>query len=341
MKVIYFGPITPKGKASSGGYAAANRKNCDELRKQGAEVIEFPKKSNFGLFLQPFELLFSRQAAKTIVHIATPLAGIFMLPVWLIETFAKLKNIPVVLDVRAGVFISRFKRYNVFYRWLTKLVLNKSSLVAVEGSDYIYQLKDIVGYKKDAYYFPNIVDCTNLQVLYKNTDTINLFYFGRITESKGVSIMIQTIKALGKGFHLYLAGPIAADIDKSSLDVERVTYLGLLTADQLNEQMKNMHIFLFPTHHEGEGQSNSLIEAMSQGLIPVVTDNGFCKEVACTYGKVLPMTAGYEDYATAIRTIVKNDVNTQAKLCLEHIKANHNVSVEIGKIIEKYHSIFK
>lgn len=336
LKTIYYGPITPKGQASSGGYAAANRKNCDELRKQGVEVTEVRKTSNIGLFLQPFLLLFSKQDHNTIIHIATPLAGVFMIPVWLIETFARLKNIPVVLDVRAGVFISRFKKYNVLFRWLTKTILNNASLVAVEGSEYITQLKEVVGYKKDAYYFPNIVDCTNLQVLQKKTDTINLFYFGRITESKGVSIMLQTIQTIGKGYHLYLAGPVASDIKKSSLEIDGVTYLGSLTSEQLKKQMKKMHIFLFPTHHEGEGQSNSLIEAMSQGLIPVVADNGFCKEVAGGCGKVLSMAAGYEEYAAAIRTIVEGDVDSQARLCLEHIKAKHNVSVEIGKIIEKY-----
>lgn len=336
VKVLYYGPITPKGQANTGGYAAANRKNCDELRRQGVEVIEVPKKSNIGLLFQPFQLLFSKHAPNTIIHIATPLAGVFMIPVWLIETFARLKNIPVVLDVRAGVFISRFKKYNALFRWLTETILNKASLVAVEGFEYIAQLKEVVEYKKDAYYFPNIVDCTNLQVLHKNTNTINLFYFGRITECKGVSIMLQIIQALGKGYHLYLAGPIASDIEKSSLEIEGVTYLGLLTSDQLKEQMEKMHIFIFPTHHEGEGQSNSLIEAMSHGLIPVVTNNGFCQEVVGDCGIVLSMSAGYKEYVQAIKRLSSQNINTLARRCAEHINTNHNLSVEIKGIIAQY-----
>lgn len=43
---------------------------------------------------------------------------------------------------------------------------------------------------------------------------------------------------------LYLAGKIAGDINADELKHERIIYLGILSAEQLKEQMQNMH-FLY------------------------------------------------------------------------------------------------
>lgn len=338
LNILYFGPITPIGKASRGGYAAANRKNCDCLRQKGCKVHEFPKINKFHLFFQPLQLLFRHIDKYTVIHISTPLGGLQMLPVLLIEMIAKIKNIPLVLDIRAGFFIKRFVQYNKFYKYLTKRMLNNADLVMVESRDYIKPLISIVGYKKEAYYFPNTVSPHQFYAP-RYTDKLNIFYFGRITTEKGIYMMLDIINALPSNYHLYLAGSLANDIKEENLHVEKVSYLGLLDSCQLEELMKKMHFFLFPSYHIGEGQSNSLIEAMAQGLIPITSDNGFCREVVAECGKVLPMDATYKEYVNCIIEYDDNKINTYSKMCVDHICANHNIDTEIGKVIFEYRNL--
>lgn len=335
LNVIYFGPLTPQGEASKGGYAAANRKNCDCLRKMGCNVIEFGKKNNVHLFVQPFTLLFLKVDKHTVIHIATPLAGLFMCHVLLIELVAKIRNIPLVLDIRAGMFIKRYVKYNKINKFLTKCILNCADLVAVESRCYNSKLENVVGYKKEVYYFPNTVPPVS-SFEPKICDELNIFYFGRLTKTKGIQMMLDIIKNLPAEYHLYLAGPIASDIEEDSLHVEKVSYLGVLNQPQLQLLMKRMHFFLFPTYHNGEGQSNSLIEAMSQGLIPITSDNGFCKEVVGEYGSVLPLNADFTAYCKCIKDYDKDKILVYGKRCANHVFANHNTDVEIKKIIYEY-----
>ena len=61
-----------------------------------------------------------------VIHIATPLAGLFMCPVLLIELVAKIRNIPLVLDIRAGMFIKRYVKYNKIRDACVKAIQNEA-----------------------------------------------------------------------------------------------------------------------------------------------------------------------------------------------------------------------
>lgn len=350
MKILYFGPITPEGKPSIGGYEAANRKNIDALRKRDIEVVEFanpviPKR--FGklgklaylkLYTQTFKLLKYRKAKNVVLHI-TPLYRNLARPSLFTEWVAQKLNIPVLLDIRAGSFIDIYEHNGKHQRKLLDGLLRYANRITVEGRSYIKFLRHVAHYDGDIYYFPNLVDCNGLTFHHRVEEKINLFYFGRITRAKGVDIMLDTIKMLSDRYHLYLAGGIAPDVDRETLNNPKITYLGLLTQAQLRQEMRHMHIFFFPTRHPGEGQSNSLIEAMSQGLIPVTSDQGFCSEVVADCGKVLPKESKASQYKHAIETIANDDMASLGEKCIEHIRQCHNVDIEIPKLIKIYKSL--
>lgn len=352
MKVLYFGPITAKGAPSIGGYEAANRKNIDALEKRGIEVVEFPnpkinkrfgnlgKLAYFKLFLTPFAL-FKYMGKKDVIVHATPLYGnILAYPVNLLYLIAKCLHIPVISDIRAGSFIYYWEHKGWMTRWSLKHLLIDSNHITVEGSSYISKFNDIVNHKCPISYFPNLADCKDLKFVEKDVSKINLFYFGRITLNKGIDIILETIHLLDSRFCLYMAGSIANDVDKSLLDNDdRVNYLGVLNASQLREVMKKMHIFIFPTHHIGEGQSNSLIEAMAEGLIPITSNQGFCAEVVADCGEVLKLDSTANDYKNAILKIASSDINKLSFKCQEHIIEAHNVDVEINNLIKIYQTL--
>ena len=351
MTIIYFGPITPKGKQSNGGYAAANRKNIDMLTELGINTIEIPKPTknkftrNFGLlinlccFLQPF-LLFKYIFRKDVIVHITPVYKFFTYPAALTVFISWLLRIPVLTDLRAGTFIKYYKEYSSLYRWANKIILNKSTAITVESKYYIEEIKKIIKNKdKTISYFPNVANCDELNFKVKQTDTYKIFYFGRITSNKGIDIMLETVKMLDNRFTLYLAGPVANDIDINSIENDKTKYLGLLKSDEIKEILKETHFFIFPTRHEGEGQSNALIEAMSEGVIPIAYNQGFCAEVISDCGTILPTNATAKEFTSAILSYCNENYNDNSYKAQQHIKTHHNLRVEIKKIIKIYKEI--
>lgn len=347
MEVLYFGPIAARGKSSIGGYEAANRKNIDKLTQLGVDVVEFPnpviskkwggfsKLSYVKMFLTPVRLLKYRARKEIIIHI-TPLYRSLLYPSAFTVYIAHKLNIPCLVDLRAGSFMDCYIRGNFLYKKSVLLMLNNASFIAVEGSSYIEQIRRLIKVDTPIHYFPNLAYCNDIHYNNKKSETINLFYFGRITHNKGIDILVNLMEALDGRFRLYLAGNIANDVDSNLLKRDNIIYLGTLTPDKLKEQLSRMHLFVFPTRHPGEGQSNSLIEAMASGLVPVVSDQGFNKEVIGDCGRILPQGASYEDYRKVILQLADEDLYSLGCKCQDRIKKCHNIDVEIPKLIQFY-----
>ncbi len=356
MTILYSGPITPAGQPSTGGFEAANRKNIDALRRRGVEVVELPypivnrkwgklgKLAYAKLFLTPLKLLKYRGRKDVILHI-TPIYGNLLLPAVITIKAAGRMGLKVVTDVRAGSLITYYQSRGKNYRKGIREMLEGGDIITVEGSPYIGQIRDIIGVNRPTFHFPNLTSLSPEASLPQDKtrgNTINLFYFGRITRNKGIDLLLDMMKILPERFHLYLAGGIAPDIDRNALnDTPRTTYLGLLKPTDLTRHMQKMHIFVFPTRHVGEGQSNSLIEAMGEGLIPVTSRQGFCEEVVADCGTTLPPDATATDYAAAIEQIASGDLNAAALKCRRHILEHHNLDTEIDKLTTLYTNLLK
>lgn len=355
MKILYFGPIAEEGKPALGGYEAANRKNIDALRKRGIEVVEFRnptinrklgalgKLAYLKLFLYALVPLKYIGRKDVIAHTTYLHNTFFMLPNAMLSHMMKWCGMKNVLDVRAGSTVELYENGSSMYKSWTRTTVECATVVTVEGMKYMTAIPQMTGIEKPMNYFPNLYDCQQIVVGGHKPEkgVVNMFYFGAIKETKGVPILLDLVELLEEKYHLYLAGSIANEALKERIGkTERVHYLGKLTKDELKAAMQKMHFFVFPTKHEGEGQSNSLIEAMGEGLIPVTSSKGFCADVVADCGSVLPLEATAEDYKKEIMHWVNDtDMAEAAKKCQEHIVAHHNVKTEIDKLIDLYRSL--
>ncbi len=351
MKILYFGPIAAPGKPGTGGFETANRKNITALRNLGVEVEEYPypvvnrklgqagKAVYLKLLLQPLRLLRYRDTTDTIIHF-TPLYGNLLFPARLLVKMAARLRIPLLLDIRAGSLLKYYRSRSASYRRNLQQLLSGATAITVEGKAYITGIKEEIGVDASPIYLPN---CTyDVPAGFKpraKDGHYNIFYFGRITGAKGVDTILEIRRLLDGRFRIFFAGPIASDIKREAIDIPGLTYLGLLTPDELKEELEKMHIFLFPTRHIGEGQSNSLIEAMAAGLIPVTSDQGFCSDIASECGKVLPVESKAEDYAAAISEIVNGDMDHMGRHAMEFIRKNHNIETMAARLKGVYESI--
>lgn len=349
MKVLLWGPLSPKGLPSRGGFEATNRKIADKLEEEGFTVLENPNpvvNQKWGflgrlvylkLFVTPLKLLRYIGGKDVILHI-TPLDRGLIYPSVLTVWFAHFLKIPVFVHILAGTFFMFYDSRGPIYRSAVKLLIKNASAVGVEGETYISQLKEKIGYNGYIMYFPTTVSCRNLPIHNTQIGKFNLFYFGRLNKAKGVNTMIEIIEMLDDRFHLFLDGFISDDIDVSRLNSSKITYLGIESKSQLKETMKAMTIFIFPTTHVGEGQANSLVEAMSEGLIPVTSDQGFCSEVVGDCGVVLSTESTAEDYKNAILRLCNKDLNLLSQNCQKRIKTNHNLDI-VAKRLNEYYSL--
>lgn len=347
MKVLYWGPIAEVGKPALGGYEAANRKNIDKLRQHGVEVIEFPnprinyrlgpigKLAYIKLLLTPFTLLKYTGAEDVIIH-HTPLYDNLIFPsIWLLW-MSKILHIKILIDIRAGSLIENDKKKSSFWRKSIRYLLNNASLITVEGKSYLHDIPSVFNINRKIYYFPNLADCEELTFIPRSHERINMIYFGRITKLKGVDLLLKMMPLLDERFHLYLAGKVADDIKHENLNIDGVTYLGLLTPVELRKVLQNMHIFLFPTMWPGEGQSNSLIEAMQNGLIPIVSNQGFNEDVVADCGVVLAQGSKERDYCDAVKIVVGGNLDEQGKRAMQHIEKNHHIEKWILWLVDLY-----
>lgn len=343
----YYGPIASVGKPSIGGYEAANRKNIDTLRALGVNVTEHPNPVKpkipggaivyLKLLVNPFGMLRSAGKKETVVHI-TPLPRMLWYPSLFCVWLAKRLGLKTVVDIRAGSFIRFYENRGRAYRWAVRNMLNFADAVTVEGKAYVEYIRKLTDNKVTPHYFPNIVkEKATDRAIDSSNRRYNIFYFGRISYSKGYSEMIDAINSLDDRFHLYLAGNISDGIVIP--DSPKITHFGSLSPEELAAKLPRMGFFLFPSKWSGEGQSNSLIEAMGAGLVPVASDNGFSQDVVADAGYVLPITASGKEYAKKIACCADSGFDEMSDKAVRQIRINHNVCTEIKKLVDIYNRL--
>lgn len=352
MKIIYWGPISAVGKPSRGGYESANRKIVDALRMQGVDVDEYPypvaastlgKLKYISLLFTPLRW-FKYLGKKDVILHSTPPYKAFALSARWGQKIAHLLGIRTIADMRAGSLPHYWQTKGKNFRHNIKSLLDKADLVLVEGSSYIPFIKDTIGSQSPVQYFPNTANI-NPELLERtkkmpdDEGKINIVYFGRVTRSKGIDVIIEARKNLPEKYRFFIAGPFGNDYNSQMLEENGIEYMGVLNAAQIEKEMQRMHFFIFPTRWQGEGQSNSLIEAMSHGLVPLTSRQGFCKEVVADCGATFPADATGADYAKAIIDITENDYAGASEKCRRHVMECHDTQKEIAKLKQIYQQL--
>ena len=168
-------------------------------------------------------------------------------------------------------------------------LLNHSDNILCQGIDYVRFIKDKLG--KSALYYPNYIQ-DRFMGKYPQRDTTQcrLVYFGRIVPVKNIDVMLEICRILnerGLSPTLDLIGgcsdsykaKLEDKIRKSGITGNRIRFWGRKEFEEFFPYLKTCHFFPFPTNEPREGHSNSLTEAMGCGIVPIVSDIGFNRQV--------------------------------------------------------------
>lgn len=178
-----------------------------------------------------------------------------------------------------------------------------------------------------------------------NSDKKRVVFIGNVTEKKGFHIFEKIAGQLGYNkFEYHVIGKYE-DYDPLILrNQEKMNFYGYVTHDKVLELCNSMDFIIFPSLADGFGFS--VLEAMSRGVIPIVSENAgvsdlilnnvngfkfnlkdiyeavcFCREIANSSEKRIIMK---KSVMKVVDTITWDKYNDDVKYAVEHILEGKN-----------------
>lgn len=269
----------------------------------------------------------------------------------LISVIVRMLGLKTVTYMQGGQFIDFYNRGSKFYRWLIKKNMDLQSQVWFEGMPSLEVVRRISD--TPLVYYPSYVDQENIvsRIPERPKDRLNLCYFGRVTPEKNVDVIIKTFHLLcekyddvyltvigGSGYSKAYVEEVDGMIENSPFK-SHITRKGLTPFDEIKEIMQSQHLFVFPTKERCEGHSNSLNEAMAQGVVPIVSDYHFNRDIV---GDDRLAVNGWEpqDYADRIAHIRETcDLQEIAVKMRNRVMENYSREVVNKRLFEELKKI--
>lgn len=306
-KIIYFfAKVGDLNKIPYGGGELGNRRTMQMFKELGYRVILINRYYNYdtkclltyikiilGDFISLvkfFLTLLCKTRNNSIVHISG-FTGQYMPLEFSAVIFSKLLGFKTTYEIRGGGIISNYKNGSLLYRIIFNLSIKCANLIFSQGLEN-KKLIDTICSKK-FFYYPNCVTSKFMPSTcpQKPKDRINLIYVGRITPQKNIDLIVKILNELitqgynakldiigdGEDCHEYV-NKIKQYVTNHNL-TERCRFHGKIKKEEMTPFLLSATFFLFPTKEKREGQSNSLTETMSYGIIPIASSQGYNRTI--------------------------------------------------------------
>lgn len=226
-----------------------------------------------------------KQNKDAVIHYNIPLMKAAIIRDYMMLKVAHKLGMPIVLHVHGGVYIKeRIRPWNI--KRLLRNIFNWSRHIIVLGDEEKTILEEDFRLNK-VISLPNCIDLTeakNFNREIAGKETLDILYIGRIEPNKGIDYILEACTALKDKdikFHIHFAGKEEVEgqyIPKfKEVLGNHFTFHGVVSGKMKSEVLKKCDVFLLPSFFEGLPMS--LIETMSFGMVPVVTDVGSISSV--------------------------------------------------------------
>jgi glycosyltransferase involved in cell wall biosynthesis len=281
---------------------------CEELSKGNVytEVFtttangesELPVKSNTAQLIDGVTVTYFKRITKDHTHYSPALLkalrhraiefDVIHIHAWwnLVSVFACMislaKRIPVIVSPRGTLSPYSFSNKNIGKKRLIHALLGKKLLekchihtTSRREGDAITQLLK----PKSVTIIPNFVKLpANIPNVTKRlNDVLNLIFFSRIEEKKGLDILLQSLKFIKVPFKLTIAGSGQQTyIDHLKTQVtdqtitDKIVWVGFHNNDKF-DLLASQDLFMLPSHDENFG--NAVIESLSVGTPVLISEN--------------------------------------------------------------------
>ena len=213
---------------------------------------------------------------KVVIHYNYPLDAASIVRDFFFMKVAHQRGLPMVIHIHGGLYLFKEKQPFFIKRILSEVFSWENPFIVLSDKER-EQIKRLYG-TKNVVVLPNCPDNLN-ENDNVNGNGLQMLYLGRIEPNKGMDYLLEAMRILkeeGRAFTLHFAGVEQGKngyIERfQSLLGERFIYEGVVSGDQKTNLFKRCHVFVLPSFYEG--LPISLLETMSYGLVPVVTDVG-------------------------------------------------------------------
>ena len=367
-RIYFFANFGDWNKLPFGGGEVGNRRTLDLFKKGGFEVVPIPKylRVENHSFINLLKLIirvvsnilsytiilaFGRRK-DSIVHIAG-FYGPMIYFEYIIISIAKLFRYKVVYEMRGGGAEYYFNQGSKSYRRVFALALCKSDAIFSQGRENI-PLIHMINKDIKIIYYPNYVTKDFYPQSYpdKPKNKIGLIYFGRISQSKHTDFVIDTFVQLHAQFnntYLEIVGD-CEDIgfmDKLKVKIKNCGYADFVSMYpacdhiKMKNHLRDKMFYLFPTTETREGHSNALTEAMSWGLIPIATQQGFNRSVIGD-DKLIVQSLDVDSFVSCIASAIKSGAaDSLSQEMYNRVLNNYTEDIVYKRIIGEYNNLFR
>lgn len=368
-RIYLFANIGDWKKNPIGGGQTSARRVIEGFRQMGLEVKEVDRHwnvstSRLGHLVENlsflvvnvlhlfFILLFGKRRDSVMMHISYSAS---LLPLeFVCVIMARFLGYKSVLYLKGGKLEDTIKTLHGYKKWMFKKNLDLRSLVFFEGESDIARVRPFTNTR--LVYFPNYIFEKDIpqELREKPNEYVGICHFGRITADKNVHVVLDTFELLAEKYptlRLTIVGGMSGkggdkvyydNIEKRCKDskyADRIVRVGQSSQQYIKEMLKQNHFFLFPSADPCEGQSNSLNEAMTNGVVPVVSDFHFNRTIVANDSLVVNSFRP-EDYAHVIESILSShkvqllscEMWKRIKDVFSFEKVNNRIYQEICKV---------
>ncbi|SHE35314.1 Glycosyltransferase involved in cell wall bisynthesis [Bacteroides luti] len=225
-------------------------------------------------------ILFLREKKGCIIHYNFPITRKSALRDPLFMTISKYYSCKLIIHIHGGNYLQN-NETPFWVSWILKGIFSMQTPIIVQSQTEKHIFENKFG-AQNVYSLPNCIDLNGTICFERkiNIDRpLTVLFIGRIVEAKGINYIYEAFKILkerGIPFYLIFAGQEEKNNQFINKFVntfkEEFCYKGIVLNREKDELLKKSDIFLLPSFYEG--LPLSLLECMSFGLTPIVTNVG-------------------------------------------------------------------
>lgn len=262
---------------------------------------------------------------------------------------AKKYNNKVIYEPKNGSLITSLNDGDDEYKNVMDSIFANSDYIFCQGKLYKDYLNE--KYSSKAIYIPNFIKKEMIVDDKKfNNDSLDLVFWGRITKSKNVELIIDIFNFVSEIIDKKVTLTLIGSVDDEYLKIinekieqskyfKNITLLERKTLLEIKDIVKNKHFYLFPSAEKNEGHSNALTEAIAFGLVPIASDFGFNADIIGNNDLIIKQFDA-KIYAKTIVNIY-NDVKyyEYSKELINKVRNNFIEEIVDKKIIDTINSL--
>ena len=193
--------------------------------------------------------------------------------------YAYKHNRKIVIHLHGGLYLFKDNKPWIIDQFLKTVFSYDVPLIVLSDKEKMHICK--VYHRDNVYSLPNCIDTTVAKKFLRqeNKNKLRLLYLGRIEQNKGIDYVLDALKVLdGQGVNFVFRMAGKEDVDGAYIGRFKETlrdkfeYCGVVSGKSKDDLLKDSDVFVMPSFYEGLPMA--LLECMSFGVVPVVTDVG-------------------------------------------------------------------